>query len=413
MAVTDLDIVIVGAGPYGLSLAAHLRHHGQRFRIFGLPMRSWSHHMPRGMSLKSEGFASNLSDPGHTYPLKNYCAERGIPYADVGHPVHIDTFTGYGREFQKRFVPTLEETHVTSVRQVGKRFEVTTETGETVSARHVVVATGISYFGYIPPLFAGLPESLVTHGAQHSDLGRFKGRKVAVLGAGASALDIAMLAQQAGAQVELIARRAAILFHNPPSPEPRPLIERLMAPRSGLGLGWRSRMCTDIPLVFHALPASLRLKAVQSHLGPAPCWFTRDGVEGKLPMRLGTDITDVRAQNGGVTLVLRDKNQVQTELDVDHVIAATGYHVELSRLPFFDEALRSRVAVVEDSPVLNRQFESSIPGLYFVGVSAAYSFGPMLRFAYGADYTATRLAAYLRSRLPAKAASRRAELEAV
>lgn len=412
MAVTTADIVIIGAGPYGLSLAAHLRNGRRSFRIFGSPMRSWTHHMPRGMSLKSEGFASDLSDPGQEFPLKKYCSEKGLPYADVGLPVHIDTFIGYGLEFQKRYVPTLEEVQVTSVRKVGDLFEVTTETGEKVSARQVVVAAGIFHFGYLPPPLASMPEALVTHSSRHSDLSGFKGRKVAVLGAGSSAVDISVLLQQAGADVELIARRPAILFHDPPN-EPRSLLERIKAPRSGLGLGWRSRMCTDIPLVFYALPQSLRLRAVQNHLGPAPCWFTREAVEGRLPMRLGSNITDIRAQNGGVRLIVRDKNQTESTVDADHVIAATGYKVALSRLAFLDPTIRSRINAVVDTPILSRQFESSIPGLYFVGIAAANSFGPLQRFAYGAKYAATRLSRHLTGQAAVGAGARRTALETI
>jgi FAD-dependent urate hydroxylase len=55
-----VEVVIVGAGPYGLSIAAHLRALGIGFRIFGDPMHTWREQMPEGMMLKSEGFASNI-----------------------------------------------------------------------------------------------------------------------------------------------------------------------------------------------------------------------------------------------------------------------------------------------------------------------------------------------------------------
>lgn len=56
-------VAIIGAGPYGLSIAAHLRAYGIPFRIFGAPLDSWRRHMPVGMMLKSDGFASSLSAP--------------------------------------------------------------------------------------------------------------------------------------------------------------------------------------------------------------------------------------------------------------------------------------------------------------------------------------------------------------
>jgi thioredoxin reductase len=394
LTVTPVDIAIIGAGPYGLSLAAHLRNSGRSMRIFGTPMNSWSRHMPQGMHLKSEGFASDLYDPEGKFPLSAFCSMRGIPYADVAVPVAIETFIAYGLEFQKRYVPEVENVQISSVTKSAEQFELATANGEIFRARQVVVAAGIVKFAYLPPVIASNPDALVTHSSQHSDLSGFKGRKVAVLGAGASAVDIAMLLQQANADVELIARRPAILFHEPPQ-EPRSLVQRVKAPRSGLGLGWRSRMCTDIPLVFHALPESLRVRAVRGHLGPAPCWFTRDAVQGRLPMHLGVTLTGAQPHEGRLRLAFRQDGRGDQQLDFDHVIAATGYRPDVARLAFIAESLRSGIQKVEEAPILNRHFESSIPGLYFVGAAAANSFGPLLRFAYGAKFTAQRLAARL------------------
>jgi pyridine nucleotide-disulfide oxidoreductase len=392
-----LDIAIIGAGPYGLSLAAHLRDSGPSMRIFGSPMRSWSHHMPQGMHLKSEGFASNLYHPEGKFTLKAYCAERAIPYADIGLPVAIETFIAYGLEFQRRYVPEVENVPITSLTRSAGHFELTTTAGELVRARQVVVAAGIVNFAYLPPVLAALPDPLVSHSSQHSDLSGFKGRTIAVLGAGASAVDMAALLVQAGAEVELIARRQAIQFHDPPN-EPRPLLQRLKSPRSGLGVGWRSRMCTDIPLVFHALPQSLRIKVVARHLGPAPCWFVRDAVADRVPMHLGVTLAGAHARGERACLVLRRDGQDDRQVEADHIIGATGYRAAVSRLSFIHESVQSRIRTAGEAPVLNRHFESSVSGLYFVGAAAANSFGPLLRFAYGANYAAQRVAARLARR---------------
>jgi cation diffusion facilitator CzcD-associated flavoprotein CzcO len=392
-----LDIAIIGAGPYGLSLAAHLRDSGASMRIFGSPMRSWSHHMPQGMHLKSEGFASDLYDPDGKFTLKAYCAERAIPYADIGLPVAIETFIAYGLEFQRRYVPQVENVAITSLTRSSGHFELTTAAGELIRARQVVVAAGIVNFAYLPPVLAELPGPLFSHSSQHSDLTGFKGRTVAVLGAGASALDVAALLVQGGAEVELIARRQALQFHDPPN-EPRPLLQRLKAPRSGLGTGWRSRMCTDIPLVFHALPESVRIKVVARHLGPAPCWFVRDAVAERVPMHLGVSLAGAHARGERACLVLRRDGQDDRQVEADHIIAATGYRPAVSRLSFIHESVQSQIRTAGEAPVLNRHFESSVSGLYFVGVAAANSFGPLLRFAYGANYAAQRVAARLTGR---------------
>jgi thioredoxin reductase len=151
-------------------------------------------------------------------------------------------------------------------------------------------------------------------------------------------------------------------------------------------------MCTDIPMVFHAMPQSLRLRVVDRHLGPAPCWFVRDSVVGRVPMHLGATLTGAHAEDGRVRLAVKQRTGEDKMIEVDHVIAATGYKVAVSRLGFIDEALRSRIGNVAGTPILSRHFESSVPGLYFMGAAAANSFGPLLRFAYGANFSAKRIA---------------------
>jgi thioredoxin reductase len=173
------------------------------------------------------------------------------------------------------------------------------------------------------------------------------------------------------------------------------LLQRLKAPRSGLGIGWRSRACTDIPLVFHAMPQSLRIKVVARHLGPAPCWFVRDAVDGRVPMHLGVTVAGAHAHEGRARLVLRRPGQEDRDIVVDHVIAATGYKPAVTRLTFIDESLQPRIRTAGEAPVLNRHFESTVSGLYFVGAAAANSFGPLLRFAYGAKFAVRRVAARL------------------
>jgi len=393
------DVAIIGAGPYGLSIATHLRARNVAFRIFGTPMSSWRNHMAAGTLLKSYGFASSLYDPGATFTLAHFCREQGLPYSDVVDPVAIETFVAYGLEFQRRFVPNLEQTDITSVRRAPEGFALTTQTGELVLARRVILAAGITHFGHIPAEFAGLPADLVTHSSQHANVVRFSGQTVAVIGGGASAADLAGLLHQAGAHVHLIARGAGIHFHDPPQSEPRPLYQRILMPRSGLGQGWPARLSTDLPLVFHALPARLRHRAVYRINGPAAGWFAKSNVVGHVTMHLEATIQQAEKNGTGINLHLSLRNgtvqnQVQ-DLHVDHVIAATGYKVQIQRLNFLDADLRSQIATFNDAPTLTTNFESSAPGLYLVGLAAAPSFGPLCRFAYGAKFTANRLTRHL------------------
>jgi len=351
--------------------------------------------MAAGTLLKSFGFASSLYDPGDKFTLAHFCQEQGLPYSDVVTPVSIETFIAYGLEFQKRYVPDLAQTNIFSVCRSPEGFALITQAGERVLARRVVVAAGITHFGHIPSIFANLSEDLVTHSSQHRDVIKFAGRTVAVIGAGASAADLAGLLQESGAEVHLIVRRDAIHFHDPPSPEPRGLYQRILMPRSGLGQGWPARLCTDLPLVFHKLPANFRLLAVQRINGPAPGWFSRDKVVGHVIVHLGASLKRVNTHGDRVQLLLSKRDDIDKELNVDHVIAATGYKVQLQRLTFLDEDLRLQMKAVTDTPILNTNFESSIRGLYLVGLAASPSFGPLCRFAYGAKFTSNRIARHL------------------
>lgn len=392
---TICDIAIIGAGPYGLSIAAHLRARGVAHRIFGAAMEFWISHMPKGMLLKSEGFASCLSDPDDKFTLGNYCKEVGLPYADVGLPPPLSTFTSYGLEFQRRFVPHFEDKRVASLNRSPKGYEIRLTDGEVVTTRKVVVATGLSYYEHIPPVLADLSDEFVTHSSRHSDLERFKGRELVVLGAGASAMDLAALLHQAGALVQIVARNPSINFHDPPAQGGRSLWLRLRSPRTGIGSGWNLFCCSNLPLVFRQMPEHFRLDRVRRILGPAPGWFTKEQVVGKVPFNLGVEISRAMVENGRVHLELLGTDGTRRTLATDHVIAATGYKVDLRRLSFMSNGVRQEIRSVENTPFLSSNFESSLHGLYFVGVTAANTFGPLLRFAFGARFVARRLSGHL------------------
>lgn len=121
------NVAIIGSGPYGLSLAAYLKARGVEFRIFGRPMGTWLTQMPQNMRLKSEGFASSLYDPDASFSLRDYCQSQDLPYADVGFPIPLETFSSYGLAFQRRLVPELEQKFATSLVPRSSGFEIALE----------------------------------------------------------------------------------------------------------------------------------------------------------------------------------------------------------------------------------------------------------------------------------------------
>ena len=385
-----LNTAIIGAGPYGLSVAAHLRRRGIPFRIFGRPMDSWLNHMPKGMMLKSDGFASNIYDPDEEFTLGKFCAERGIEYSDAGLPVSLETFAAYGQAFRERMLPELEEKQVVSLDRAPEGFVLGLDNGQTVTARRVVLAVGITHFEYVPSNLASLPPEFLSHSFRHADPAAFKGRNVVVIGGGASAIDLAALLHEAGAEVQLVARHPELKFHSMPTGKPRSRWQQIRHPKSGLGPGLRSRFFSDFPMLFHHLPEGLRIELVEKTLGPSAGWFVKEKM-ARVPCLLGYTPERAEVEDGKVRLHLRAADGTEREVRTEHIIAATGYKVDLERLKFLSPDIRSRVRTVKGSPVLSSSFESSVPGIYFVGIAAANSFGPVMRFAFGAGFAARRL----------------------
>lgn len=385
------EAVVVGAGPYGLSVAAHLAARGVRPLVFGRPMESWRCGMPRGMRLKSEGFASSLSDPEGRFTLKAFCEAEGLAYADINHPTPVGDFVAYGEAFQRRFVPQLDDRLVRHVARTGQGFRLELEDGAIVQARKVVVATGLSGFERLPPALEGVSPGRIVHTGALADYSHLSGAKVLVIGAGASATDAAAELLRAGAEVTLACRAPELRFY--PGGASRRWFDALVAPMTPVGPGWRKWLVTRFPRAFRALPERARVAIVDRTLGPAPAWFVREEIEGKIEVLAGVEIMAARQTPVGVEVETMSRDGSSARRVYDHVLAGSGYRVDVKRLGFLDEGIVQSLALVQAAPKVSSSFESTIPGLYFVGVSAAYQFGPLLRFVCGADFAARRVSA--------------------
>jgi len=386
----ELDLLIVGAGPYGLSLAAHVRETALSHRTLGRPMESWSRQMPSGMVLKSEGFASNISDPRRTHTLRRFCERFGREYGDWGVPVPIETFVDYGLWFQRELVPEVEPVMVKAVEWDGRGFDVQLDDGEEVRARRIALACGHVAFRHVPRVLRELPQDLVSHTVDHRDFGLFEGKEVVVLGAGQSALETAALLHERGATARVVARKGEIVWNGLPEQEQRPLSRRMRVPIAGLGPGWEAWFYSTLPQAFTYLPAATRIRLVREKFGPAGAWWLRKRVEGQVSLLTGRTLRQAAAANGGIRLTFSVDGRDE-EVDAHHVIAATGYRIDLARLPFLGAELRARVQTVGGAPKLSSSFESTVPGLHFVGLAAAHTFGPAMRFVYGTRFSSTAL----------------------
>ncbi|WP_408057607.1 FAD-dependent oxidoreductase [Streptomyces chiangmaiensis] len=392
---------MVGAGPYGLSAAAHLRGAGVPVRIFGEVMGSWRHAMATGMFLKSTPAASDLSAPEPGGRLADFRRVHGEAELTELTPIPCEVFVRYGMWFRKRYVGEVESARAVAVDQApppGPGFLVRLDDGQEFPAAAVVVATGLNGLAHIPQELRRLaPEgpgvgALISHTSHHTDLSPYAGQRVAVVGGGQSALESAALLHESGADVQVLVREPRVLWGMKPDLV-RPWTQRVAKPASPLGTGWVLAAVCKAPGGVRWLPAAARMLLFRRALGPSGGWWLRDRVSGIVPVRTSSRVTRAEAIASCVRLEIDEPGGSET-LAVDHVIAATGYRLDLDALPFLSSTVRGAVACVPGSkaPHLSASFESSVPGLYFTGSLTAPMFGPMMRFVAGTEFAATRIA---------------------
>lgn len=392
----DVDVVVVGAGPYGLSAAAHLGAEGAETRVFGSPMSFWEDCMPRGMLLRSRWPACTISAPTPGLSLEDY--QRTVA-PSLGSPVPLAAFVEYGRWFQKNAVPHTEDRQVQSVSAPGDGrgpFEVVLEDGERLSAERVVLATGIDGYAHVPPVFSGLPSELVSHTREHTDLSTFAGRRVAVVGAGQSALESAALLHEGGADVEVLSRSSQLHYLSGGRLHKLgPITTMLYAP-TDVGPAGISRLVAA-PELFRRLPRRTQDRVAKRAIRPAGAAWLRPRLTA-VPIRTGVEVVGAQEKGGQVVLRLSDGSTRQ----VDHVLCATGYRVDVRRSTVLDAALVGRLSCAGGFPRLSAGLESSVPGLHFVGAPAAWSMGPVTRFVAGTDSVSRALVSNLRRSRTAK-----------
>ncbi len=385
-----VDVAIVGAGPYGLSVAAHLARRGVSYRIFGSQMHTWRCGMPEGMQLRSPGFGSDLSDPAGNYTLARYWAARGLAPERLRDPVPLDVYVDYAQWFVDGTGVPVEDVMVRRLTRENDGFVLDLETGEAVRARSVVVAAGLTHFAHVPDELSQLPAGMVSHSSEVLQPSAFANRDVVVVGAGQSALETAALLHEQHAHVRVIARCQELTWTDEPVPIGRGLVQRLRYPDGRLCTGWTCMGFEYGPKLFHRLPEQRRLSLVGSYFGPMGAWWLRTRL-ADVDIMLGRSVTKAAACHGEVELELQTTGGTET-IRTAHVVAATGYRVDIDRLGFLDGEVRRAVRTAGRGAALSRAFESTVPGLYFVGAASATSFGPVTRFVAGAKFTGRTLA---------------------
>jgi FAD-dependent urate hydroxylase len=384
---SQVEVAVIGAGPYGLSAGAHLKARGLEVRVFGEPMEFWANKMPEGMLLRSPRVASNISDPERVFTLEAYEASAKIAPAA---PLPLDTFVEYGRWFRHQLGSSLDTRTVVRVDHDGADFLLLMNDGEMIRSPRVVVATGIGPFKRKPAVFADLPPAQVSHCYEGRSVRTFAGKRVAVIGAGQSALECAALLHEAGADVEVIMRSASLrwigkhkwLHRMGP-------ISQLLYSSHDVGPIGISRLVA-YPRLVSCIPLEIRDKIRTRAVKPAGSQW--------LPARLSAvRITTGRAVSTAATV----GDEIALTLDdgserrVDHVLLGTGYQVDITRYDFLPLELTRNVQQLDGYPKLSNGFRSSVPGLHFIGATAARSFGPLLYFVAGTEFASRHLASHI------------------
>ncbi len=377
------DIAIIGAGPFGLAMAMHLLRARMDVRVFGDPMSFWRS-MPMGMLLRSSTTATSIAERQGPLSLDAFRGRHRLPYEK---PVTLDRFIDYGVWFQQQVVPDLDRRRVELVQRAAGWFVLTLEDGQRCRARRVIVATGIAPFARRPPVVEGLPPELVSHTSDHVDLSRFAGQQVLVVGGGQSALESAALLHEGGADVEVLVRADRINWlHGGRYQEALGPFGPLLYAPTDVGPMGLSRLIAATDL-YRRLPRPVQDPLTARAIRPAgSAWLPprlRD-----VPIHLGAQIRDVAAAGSRVALELEDG----TVRIADHIVAGTGYQVDIARYPFLAPELLAAIRTRSGYPVLRHGLESSVPRLHFVGAPAAYDFGPTMRFVSGSWYAGRAVA---------------------
>ncbi len=378
---------MLGAGPMGLGVAAHLRAAGIPHSIFGRTLSFWREHMPHRMLLRSRARSSSIAHPSRTLRIEDWAAASG---RTLGNPITIQEFLSYGSWFQEQMAPEVDSRLVERVDLLdGRGFGVTLDDGTSLEAERVVVAAGLQPFAQRRAPFTDLPQDCCSHTADLTDFERFAGRSVVVVGSGQSALETAALLHEAGAKTEVIGRSSAIVWLGDQRVELTPA--RLSPPTDvgGRVTGWMAA----VPDLYRLVPSGYRTQFARRCSPPAGAgWLPERLVD--VPLSLGRTIDDAHVEGDQIVLRLSDGSR----RTVDHLVLGTGFDVDIRRYPFLTDAIVSRLRLEAGHPLLGRGLESSVKGLHFVGSPAARSFGPIMRFVVGSWYAAPTVAERVRGR---------------
>jgi len=383
----SVDVAIVGAGPYGLAAAAHSV--GLASVVFGSPMSTWRRMQP-DMQLRAIWDHMTLRGPEGRGTLREWMDETGTERRD---PMTPPDFIGYLDWFRERYVPRHVDAEVISVTDDRGGFHIASTAGEWF-ARALVIAVGITPFS-VRPSFVTAYDERISPATDRDRFGDLAAVKVVVVGGGQSAVEASAYALRAGAKVTLLVRRKLKWFAQRKPKEGQRFgswVYRLAYPEQGIGPPLLNRLVSH-PDLYASVPGPVRdcMTAWIMRSGASP-WLQRI-VKDRIEIRQGVEVRSVETCPDELILRLSDGSTIAA----DRLFLGTGYRFAVDRLGFLDPLLRSRIAVRNGWPVLDRSFRSSDPRIALVGYPAEGTFGPFCRFVRGASFSAVRVMEPLRA----------------
>lgn len=377
---TYTQLLVIGAGPYGLAAAAAARAHGIRTLVVGEPMEFWRRNMPAGMYLRSS--IDWHLDPQGEHTLAAYVEENGIPEGELG-PVPLELFVDYADWFRAAKRIEVSRVRVHDLRRHGAILEATLQDGRRVRADAVVATPGVEPFTWLPAwVRRSLPREGYSHTADVAQPRRFSGARVLVVGGRQSAFETAVLLAEAGAErVDIVHRHAPPRFTMADWRFVEPMIDATVTSPGW----WRRLSAARRQAVERRLWAEGRLK-LEPWLAPR---LARSGIR-RWPH---ATVADARQLGGGtITATLSGGERV----GVDHVVLATGYQADIARVPYL-AGLRGGLEIADGYPILDERFQTTVPGLFITGFAARRDFGPIFGFVRGSTAAATIIARGLSS----------------